>query len=150
MKLVIQRVTHASVEVEGEITGQIEDGLMVLVGFGQNDGEKEADYLARKLAKLRIFHDDEERMNLSVKDIGGKLLLVPQFTLYAHTKKNRPSFHKALSPDKATLLFDYFVEKCREEDVEVETGIFGAFMKVDLLNNGPVTIILEKEYDEEN
>jgi len=149
MKLVIQRVTHASVEVEEEITGQIEDGLMVLVGFGQNDSKKEADYLARKLAKLRIFHDDKERMNLSVKDIGGKLLLVPQFTLYAHTKKNRPSFHKALSPDKATILFDYFVEKCKEQDVEVETGVFGAFMKVDLLNNGPVTIILEKEFNEE-
>lgn len=147
MKLVIQRVTHASVEVEGEITGQIEDGLMVLVGFGQNDSEKEADYLARKLAKLRIFHDDEERMNLSVKDIGGKLLLVPQFTLYAHTKKNRPSFHKALAGDEATKLFDYFVEKC-SEDVETETGVFGAFMKVSLLNNGPVTILLEKEFED--
>lgn len=149
MKLVIQRVTNASVEVEGEITGQIEEGLMVLVGFGQNDSEKEVDYLAKKLSKLRIFADEEERMNLSVKDIGGKLLLVPQFTLYGKTKKNRPSFHKALAPDKATLLFDYFVEKCQEEGVEVETGIFGAFMKVNLLNNGPVTILLEKEFDEE-
>lgn len=148
MKLVIQRVTNASVEVNDEITGAIEEGLMVLVGFGQNDTEKEADYLAKKLAKLRIFHDENERMNLSVKDIGGKLLLVPQFTLYAKTKKNRPSFHKALSPDKATVLFDYFTEKCREEGVEVETGVFGAFMKVELLNNGPVTIILEKEFDE--
>ena len=146
MKLVVQRVTSASVEVEGEITGQIEEGLMVLVGFGQNDSEKEADYLAKKLAKLRIFQDDEERMNLSVKDIGGKLLLVPQFTLYAHTKKNRPSFHKALSPDRATELFDYFTEKCSEY-VDVETGEFGAFMKVNLLNNGPVTILLEKEFE---
>ena len=150
VEVVLQRGTRASVDGERVITGQIEDRLMLFVGFGQNDSEKEADYLARKLAKLRIFHDDEERMNLSVKDIGGKLLLVPQFTLYAHTKKNRPSFHTTLSPDKATLLFVYFVEKCREQDVEVETGIFGAFMKVDLLNNGPVTIILEKEYDEEN
>ena len=147
MKLVIQRVTNASVEVEGEITGQIEDGLMVLVGFGQGDSEKEVEYLARKLTKLRIFPDDEGRMNLSVKDIGGKLLLVPQFTLYAHTKKNRPSFHRALAPDKATELFDYFVEKC-SEDVPVETGEFGAYMKVSLLNNGPVTILLEKEFDE--
>ena len=87
MKLVIQRVTNASVEVEGEITGQIEDGLMVLVGFGQGDSEKEVEYLARKLTKLRIFPDDEGRMNLSVKDIGGKLLLVPQFTLYGRTKR---------------------------------------------------------------
>ena len=145
MKLVVQRVTSASVEVEGKIVGQIDDGLMVLVGFGQNDTTKEADYLAKKLAKLRIFHDEEGKMNKSVMDIGGKLLLVPQFTLYAHTKKNRPSFHKALAPDKATELFDYFTEKCMEL-VEVETGEFGAFMKVQLLNNGPVTILLEKEY----
>ena len=146
MRLVVQRVTSASVEVEGKIIGEIGDGLMVLVGFGQTDTTKEADYLARKLAKLRIFHDDNGRMNRSVTDIGGKLLLVPQFTLYAHTKKNRPSFHKALSPDKATVLFDYFAERC-SEFVEVETGEFGAFMKVSLLNNGPVTILLEKEYE---
>ena len=146
MKLVVQRVTSASVEVDGDIVGAIDEGLMVLVGFGENDTEKEADYLARKLAKLRIFHDENERMNRSVIDIGGKLLLVPQFTLYAHTKKNRPSFHKALAPDKATELFDYFAEKCREF-VDVETGEFGAFMKVKLLNNGPVTILLEKEFD---
>ncbi len=126
MKLVIQRVTNASVEVEGEITGQIEEGLMVLVGFGQTDTEKEVEYLARKLCKLRIFPDDEGRMK---------------------TKKNRPSFHKALAPDKATELFDYFVEKC-SEDVPCETGVFGAFMKVSLLNNGPVTILLEKEFEE--
>ena len=146
MKLVVQRVTNASVEVEGSIVGEIGEGLMVLVGFGENDTQKEAEYLAKKLVKLRIFHDENGRMNRSVKDIGGKLLLVPQFTLYAHTKKNRPSFHKALVPDKATELFDYFTSKCREE-IEVETGEFGAYMKVSLLNNGPVTILLEKEYD---
>ena len=147
MKLVVQRVTHASVEVDGEITGKIDEGLMVLVGFGENDTEKEADYLARKVAKLRVFADEDGRMNKSVLDIGGKLLLVPQFTLYGKVKKYRPSFHRAMSPDKATELFDYFVEKCREY-VEVETGVFGAFMKVDLLNNGPVTILLEKDYDD--
>ena len=146
MKLVIQRVTNASVEVEGEITGQIDEGLMVLVGFGQTDTEKEVEYLARKLTKLRIFPDDEGRMNLSVKDIGGKLLLVPQFTLYGKTKKNRPSFHKALAGEEATKLFDQFVEKC-SEDVPCETGVCGAFMKVSLLNNGPVTILLEKEFE---
>ena len=145
MKLIVQRVTNSSVEVEGEITGKIEEGLMVLVGFGVNDTEKEVDYLANKLTKLRIFPDDEGRMNLSVKDIGGKLLLIPQFTLYASTKKNRPSFHKALAPKEASPLFDYFAEKCLE-NVPVETGVFGAFMKVSLLNNGPVTIILEKEF----
>lgn len=146
MKLVVQRVTSASVEVEGEIVGEIDEGLMVLVGFGENDTTREADYLAGKLAKLRIFGDEKGRMNRSVMDIGGKLLLVPQFTLYAHTKKNRPSFHKALAPDRATELFDYFTQKCGEL-VEVETGEFGAFMKVSLLNNGPVTIILEKEFE---
>lgn len=146
MKLVVQRVTSASVEVDDEITGEIEDGLMVLVGFGENDTTLEADYLARKLAKLRIFEDEKGRMNKSVMDINGKLLLVPQFTLYAHTKKNRPSFHKALAPDKATVLFDYFTDKCGEL-VDVETGVFGAFMKVKLLNNGPVTILLEKEFE---
>ena len=146
MKLVVQRVTSASVEVEGKIVGKIDDGLMVLVGFGENDSTREADYLAGKLAKLRIFHDENGRMNRSVMDIGGKLLLVPQFTLYAHTKKNRPSFHRALAPDKATELFDYFTDKCSQL-VDVETGEFGAFMKVNLLNNGPVTILLEKEYE---
>ena len=146
MKLVVQRVTSASVEVEGETVGEIDEGLMVLVGFGENDTTREADYLAGKLAKLRIFPDEKGRMNRSVRDIGGKLLLVPQFTLYAHTKKNRPSFHKALAPDRATELFDYFTQKCGEL-VEVETGEFGAFMKVSLLNNGPVTIILEKEFE---
>ncbi len=146
MKLIVQRVLNSCVEVEGEITGKINEGLMVLVGFGINDTEKEADYLANKLTKLRIFPDEKERMNLSVKDIGGKLLLIPQFTLYASTKKNRPSFHKALAPKEATILFDYFVEKCSQV-VPVETGVFGAFMKVKLLNNGPVTIILEKEFD---
>lgn len=146
MKLVVQRVSSASVEVEGSIVGEIGEGLMVLVGFGESDSQKEADYLAKKLVKLRIFHDENGRMNRSVKDIGGKLLLVPQFTLYAHTKKNRPSFHRALAPDKATELFDYFTSKCSEE-IEVETGEFGAYMKVSLLNNGPVTILLEKEFD---
>ncbi len=147
MKLVVQRVTHASVKVDGDVTGKIDEGLMALVGFGENDTQKEADYLARKLAKLRVFADDEGKMNKSVLDIEGKLLLVPQFTLYGKVKKYRPSFHRALAPDKATELFDYFVEKCREY-VEVQTGVFGAYMKVELLNDGPVTIILEKEFDD--
>ena len=145
---VIYDAAHAfGVEVDGEITGKIDEGLMALVGFGENDTTKEADYLARKLAKLRIFPDEDGKMNKSVLDINGKLLLVPQFTLYGKVKKYRPSFHRALAPDKATELFDYFTDKCREY-VEVETGVFGAFMKVDLLNNGPVTILLEKEFDD--
>lgn len=145
MRLVVQRVTNASVEVDEKIIGEIDEGLMVLVGFGENDTEKEADYLSKKLLKLRIFQDENGRMNKSVKDIGGKLLLVPQFTLYASTKKNRPSFHKALAPDVATDLFDYFTAKCAEE-IDVETGEFGAYMEVSLVNDGPVTILLEKEF----
>jgi D-tyrosyl-tRNA(Tyr) deacylase len=144
---VIQRVKNASVEVEGEITGKIEEGLMVLVGFGGNDSEKEVDYLSKKLTKLKIFPDEDGRMALSLKDTNMKLLLVPQFTLYAKNKKNKLSFHKALNPKRANELFDYFVKKCISEGVSVETGIFGAFMNVNLLNNGPVTILLEKEFD---
>ena len=149
MKLVVQRVTGSSVEVENNIVGQIDAGLMVLVGFGLNDTNMEVDYLARKLIKLRIFADENGRMNKSVKDVGGKLLLVPQFTLYGKVKKNRPSFHKALNPDDASKLFDYFVEKCSEE-IPVETGEFGAYMEVSLLNDGPVTILLEKDFSEDD
>ena len=149
MKLVVQRVTNANVKVDNSIVGEIDDGLMALVGFGQNDTTREADFLARKLIKLRVFADENGRMNKSVKDISGKLLLVPQFTLYAKVKKNRPSFHKALNPDDASKLFDYFVEKC-EEEIHVETGEFGAYMEVSLLNDGPVTIILEKDFSEDD
>lgn len=145
MKLVVQRVSKASVEVENKIVGEINKGLMVLVGFGVDDTTMEADFLSKKLLKLRIFEDDEDRMNRSVLDIEGELLLVPQFTLYASTKKNRPSFHRALPPQEATKLFDYFCKKCAEE-IHVEKGEFGAHMNVSLLNNGPVTILLEKEY----
>ncbi len=149
MKLVVQRVTDASVEVDNSIVGEIGAGLMVLVGFGQNDTTREADFLARKLIKLRIFADENGRMNKSVKDISGELLLVPQFTLYGKVKKNRPSFHRALNPDDATKLFDYFARKCSEE-IPVETGEFGAYMKVSLLNDGPVTILLEKDFSEDD
>ena len=146
MKLVVQRVSKASVEVENKIVGEINKGLMVLVGFGVDDTTMEADFLSKKLLKLRIFEDDEDRMNRSVLDIDGELLLVPQFTLYASTKKNRPSFHRALPPQEATKLFDYFCKKCAEE-IHVEKGEFGAHMNVSLLNNGPVTILLEQEYN---
>lgn len=149
MKLVIQRVSSASVKVDNVIVGEIDNGLMVLVGFGVNDTTREVDFLARKLVKLRVFADENGRMNKSVKDISGKLLLVPQFTLYGKVKKNRPSFHKALNPEDATKLFDYFVEKCGEE-IEVETGEFGAYMEVSLLNDGPVTILLEKDFSEDD
>jgi D-tyrosyl-tRNA(Tyr) deacylase len=148
MRLVIQRVTEASVEVEGKIIGQINQGYMVLVGIGENDTEKEADYLVRKLLRLRVFEDEHDRMNISIQDINGEVLLIPNFTLYGDTShNNRPSFSKAMKPEKAEKLFDYFCNKCSEY-IHVETGEFGGFMNVSLNNNGPVTIIMEKEYND--
>ncbi len=146
MKLVIQRVTNAEVKVDGEIIGKIGKGLLVLCGITHTDTEKEADYLARKLTNLRIFEDENEKMNLSVKDIKGELLIVSQFTLYADTVSsgNRPSFTPAAKPEMANKLYEYFLEKCKQENVPVKHGIFGADMKVSLLNDGPVTIIMEK------
>lgn len=144
MKLVIQRVTNASVTVENNIVGKIGKGFLVLLGVGPEDTEKEADYLVQKLIKLRIFEDENGKMNLSLKDIQGELLIVSQFTLYADcTGGNRPSFTNAAKPEKANELYEYFIQKCREENIKVEHGIFGADMKVELLNDGPVTILLE-------
>jgi len=145
MKLVIQRVKKASVEVENEIIGKIEKGFLVLLGVGPEDTKEIADFLVQKLIKLRVFEDENGKMNLSVKDIGGELLIVSQFTLYADcTSGNRPSFTNAAKPDKANELYEYFMEKCKEENIKVEHGIFGEDMKVELINDGPVTIILEK------
>lgn len=144
MKLVIQRVTNASVTVENNIVGKISKGFLVLLGVGPQDTEKEADYLVQKLIKLRVFEDKNGKMNLSLKDIEGELLIVSQFTLYADcTGGNRPSFTNAEKPEKANELYEYFIKKCEEENVKVEHGIFGADMKVELLNDGPVTIVLE-------
>ena len=147
MKLIVQRVSNASVEVDNQIVGSINDGFMVLVGFGVNDTKKEADFLCNKLLKLRIFEDKEDRMNLSLLDTNNELLLIPQFTLYASTKKNRPSFHKSMNPKDANELFEYFCDECNKK-IHVEKGVFGAHMNVSLVNNGPVTICLEKEYGE--
>ena len=145
MKLVIQRVKKAKVEVENNIVGQIENGFMVLLGIAPNDTEVEADYLAKKLVNLRVFEDNNEKMNLSLKDIKGKLLIISQFTLYANCKSgNRPSFIEAAKPEKAEKLYEYFCNICNKE-VPVEKGIFGANMEVIIQNSGPVTIILEKE-----
>ena len=147
MKLVVQRVLSSKVDVEGKTVGEIEKGFMVLCGITHNDTEKEADILARKLCNLRVFEDENEKMNLSLKDVGGKLLIISQFTLYADSMSsgNRPSFINAARPEKAEPLYEYFLKKCEEEGVEVQKGIFGADMKVSLVNDGPVTIILEKE-----
>ena len=146
MKLVVQRVTSANVAVEGKIVGKINEGLLVLCGITHTDTKAEADYLARKLTNLRIFTDENGKMNLSVKDIKGELLIISQFTLYGDTVSsgNRPSFTDAARPEMANELYEYFLEKCKQENVPVEIGIFGADMKVSLLNDGPVTILMEK------
>jgi len=145
MKAVIQRVRNADVKVDGETTGEINQGLLILLGVGPEDTEKIADEMVQKICKLRIFRDEEDKMNLSVKDIDGEILVVSQFTLYADCQKgNRPSFVNAAPPEKAEQLYEYFKEQCKKEVKKVASGIFGADMKVSLLNDGPVTIILEK------
>ena len=146
MKLVIQRVKNAKVDVDGKTVGSIERGFLVLLGVTHTDTKETADYLVKKLCKLRVFEDENKKMNLSIKDVGGQILIVSQFTLYADCSGgNRPSFVNAAKPDLANELYEYFCEKCKEEEIEVQKGIFGADMKVSLLNDGPVTIILEKQ-----
>ena len=145
MKLVVQRVKNAEVKVEGKIVGAIEKGFLVLLGVTHNDTKEVADYLVKKLCNLRVFEDENEKMNLSLKDVNGKLLIVSQFTLYADCSGgNRPSFVNVAKSDVANELYEYFCDKCKENGIEVQKGIFGADMKVSLLNDGPVTIILEK------
>ena len=146
MKIVVQRVKNAQVDVEGKTVGKIDKGFLVLLGVTHNDTEEQADYLAKKLCNLRVFTDENDKMNLSLKDVDGRLLIVSQFTLYADcTGGNRPSFINAAKPDKAEKLYEYFCKQCKEKyNIEVEKGIFGADMKVSLLNDGPVTIIIEK------
>ena len=146
MKFVIQRVKKASVEVEQKEIGKINQGMLVLIGITQEDDEKIADKMIKKLINLRIFQDKENKMNLSIKDVKGELLLVSQFTLYADCKKgNRPSFIKSAKFDVANNLYQYIIEECKKTGINVETGIFGADMKVNLTNDGPVTIILDSE-----
>ena len=146
MKLVIQRVTNASVEVEGKIVGKIGKGSLVLLGIKEGDTKEQADYLVRKLINLRIFEDENDKMNLSLQAVNGELLIISQFTLYGECLKsgNRPSFSDAAKPDIAIPLYEYFVDECKKKIEVVQTGMFGADMKVSLLNDGPVTIIIEK------
>lgn len=147
MKLVVQRVTSAKVEVNNNIVGKIGKGYLVLLGIKKTDTKKEADYMINKLMKLRVFEDEENKMNLSIQDIGGEILLIPQFTLYGDvTHNNRPSFSNAMKPTDAKKLFEYCCNEC-EKKVYTQKGEFGAFMDVNLVNNGPVTIIIEKEYN---
>ena len=144
MKFVIQRVTHADVVVDGNEIGRIGKGFMVLIGVSKEDDKAIADKMVDKMIKLRIFEDENGKTNLSLDDVGGEILLISQFTLYANCKKgNRPSFIDAGAPDEANALYEYIIERCKERVNVVERGEFGADMKVSLLNDGPFTIVLD-------
>ncbi len=146
MRFVIQRVTHASVTVDEKVIGSIGKGFMVLIGVCDTDTEEIADKMLDKMIKLRIFEDENGKTNRALADVDGSLLLISQFTLYANCKKgNRPSFVQAGSPDHANTLYEYIIEKCKERVDTVERGEFGADMKVELLNDGPFTIVLNSE-----
>lgn len=145
MKLILQRTSRASVSVDGKIVGQINQGLMVLIGITHSDTKENADALIKKLINLRVFNDEQGKMNLSIQDVQGEFLVISQFTLYGNAKKgNRPSYVDAAPPDVAIPLYEYFIDSLMvESQLKVETGIFGAMMDVELVNSGPVTIILE-------
>ena len=146
MKIVVQRVSQASVKVSGEIVGEISQGLLLLIGIEENDEKEDAEWLTKKILDLRIFSDEEGKMNRSVKDIYGEILCVSQFTLIADYKKgNRPSFIKAAKPEKAVPLFEYFKGLIKSSGLKIESGVFGADMKVSLLNDGPVTIVMDSK-----
>ena len=146
MRLVIQRVTQAPVTVSGSVVGAINKGYLVLVGIGQNDTEAIVEKMADKMMRLRIFSDENDKINLSLQDVSGQLLLVSQFTLYADCRKgNRPSFTGAGAPDHANRLYEYFMEQCKKHVEKVAHGEFGADMKVDLLNDGPFTLMLDSK-----
>jgi len=146
MRFIIQRVSHASVTIENKIHGEIETGFMVLIGVSNSDTKEIADKMIRKMIGLRIFSDENGKTNLSLADVNGSLLLISQFTLYADCKKgNRPSFVNAGAPDMASDMYDYIIEKCRDAGIPTQTGVFGAEMHVELLNEGPFTIILDSD-----
>lgn len=146
MKFVIQRVTEASCTVNNQITGEIKNGFCVLIGVSETDTIEIADKMIKKMLQMRIFADDQGKTNLSLKDVDGNLLLISQFTLYANCKKgNRPSFIEAGNPELANSLYEYIIEECKKEIPMVQTGIFGADMKISLINDGPFTIVLDSE-----
>ncbi len=146
MRFVIQRVKEANVVVDGNIIGEIEKGLLVFVGISNTDNKDIADKMAKKLIGLRIFSDENDKINLSINDVSGSLLMISQFTLYADCRKgNRPSFTDAGSPDMANDLYEYIIEKCKEQIKNVQKGEFGADMKVSLVNDGPFTIVLDSD-----
>ena len=144
MKIVLQRVSEANVKVDNQIVGAIEKGLMLLIGVDETDESSDADWLVKKIIDVRVFSDDDGKMNHSVKDIDGEILCISQFTLISDYKKgNRPSYIKAAKPDKAIPLFEYFKDELKKSGLKIESGIFGADMKVSLLNDGPVTLVLD-------
>ncbi|KFF11529.1 D-aminoacyl-tRNA deacylase [Chryseobacterium soli] len=144
MRVVVQRVSEAGVKVDGKTVGEIGKGFMLLVGIDENDEKTDADWLVQKILNLRVFGDQDDKLNLSVMDISGEILCISQFTLIADYKKgNRPSFIKAAKPDKAIPLFDYFKEEIAKSGLKTASGIFGADMKVSLINDGPVTIVMD-------
>jgi D-tyrosyl-tRNA(Tyr) deacylase len=145
MKIVIQKVDNASVSIDSNVVGKIGKGFVVLLGIKNTDTYKDVDYLVKKLINLRVFMDNKDKMNLSLLDVKGELLIISQFTLYGECKKsgNRPSFTEAAKPDIAIPLYEYFINECKKAIPIVQTGIFGAHMKVDLINDGPVTIIID-------
>ena len=146
MRVVIQRVKNASVTIDGNVNGKINNGFLVLLGILSTDNEQDVDYLVKKVVNLRIFNDENDKMNLSLKDVNGELLIISQFTLYGDCSGgNRPSFISAAKPDIAIPLYEYFISECKKQIPIVETGIFGADMKVELLNDGPVTIIIDSK-----
>lgn len=146
MRVVIQRVKNASVEIDGNVNGKINTGFLVLLGIASTDTKQDVDYLVKKVVNLRVFSDENDKMNLSLKDVNGELLVISQFTLYGNCREgNRPSFIEAAKPDVAIPLYEYFVEECRKQISVIKTGVFGADMKVSLLNDGPVTIIIESK-----
>lgn len=146
MRAVVQRVKNSKVTVDENVTGDINKGLMVLLGVGLEDSTSDADYLVEKILNLRIFEDDDEKMNRSLLDIGGELLVVSQFTLYGDCRRGkRPSFDKAARPEKAKELYEYFLDKCKQYGIVAQTGIFQAHMIVDISNDGPVTILLDSK-----
>ncbi|WP_028273566.1 D-aminoacyl-tRNA deacylase [Atopococcus tabaci] len=146
MRVVIQRVSEASVKISGETVGEINKGFVLLVGIGEDDEQPDVDYLVRKVAKMRIFEDDEGKMNLSLKEVDGEILSISQFTLHADTKKgNRPSFINAARPEKAIPLYESLNEGLRKEGFKVETGEFGADMQISLINDGPVTVLVDSK-----